>query len=260
MTDKTKKVLRLTYHVAVTAALIVAGLCLIYGCVRIHLSGPNPTDDPFTRASIAAQFASIAVPVWVCVGIVALGFVLHPLLPAAPAPKADMTETALRRLSGRTDLAACPAELRAAIENQRMWRAIHNRITLCLLVIGSVLFLWHASDVNRFDTSAAGITPSIATAAWVLLACTILPFGYAIFAAFFGRYSHKKELSLLKQAPAEALGPITAAHTKELPVGAIQCIVLVIGIGLVVYGLLGNGAEDTLLKAVAICKECIGIG
>ena len=51
-----------------------------------------------------------------------------------------------------------------------------------------------------------------------------------------------------------------AAHAKELPVGAIQCIVLVIGIGLVVYGLLGNGAEDTLLKAVAICKECIGIG
>lgn len=260
MTDKTKKVLRLTYHVAVTAALIVAGLCLIYGCVRIHLSGPNPTDDPFTRASIAAQFASIAVPAWVCVGIVALGFVLHPLLPAAPAPKADMTETALRRLSGRTDLAACPADLRAAIEKQRVWRAIHNRITLCLLVVGSMLFLWYASDINRFDTSAAGITPSVAKAAWVLLACMILPFGYAVYAAFFNRYSHKKELALLKQAPKEAVSPTTAAAVKEMPIGWIQLAVLVIGIGLVIYGLLGNGAEDVVLKAVAICKECIGIG
>lgn len=257
MTDKTRKILRLTYYTAVTVALVVAGVCLMAACLTLYRSGG---ESPFTRAAVAAQFATIAVPVWVCVGIVALGFVLHPLLPQNPTPKADMTATALKRLAARTDLAACPAELKATIQKQRLWRAIHNRITLCLLLIGSVLFLWYASDVSRFDTGAAGITPSVATAAWILLACMILPFGYAVFAAFFSRHSQKRELALLKQAPVDALSPAQSAAAQEKSVLWVQSILLAVGVGLVVYGLLGNGAEDTLLKAVAICKECIGIG
>ena len=87
MTDKTKTILRLVYHVVVTAALILAAACLIYGCVSIYQTGPNPEDDPFTREVVAATFAPIAPIIWSAVGVAVLGFVLHPLLPQNPTPK-----------------------------------------------------------------------------------------------------------------------------------------------------------------------------
>ena len=116
MTDKNKTILRLFYHALVTVALVAAALLLIYACVAIYRTGPNPGDAPFTRDVVAAAFSAIAGPVWICVGIVAVGIVLHPLLPPAPAPKADMTATACRRLASVTDLTLCPTGLKAAVE------------------------------------------------------------------------------------------------------------------------------------------------
>ena len=59
MNEKTKKVLRAVYAVLITAALIVAGLCLIVACVGIYRSG----DRPFSREAVAAAFRGIQVAV-----------------------------------------------------------------------------------------------------------------------------------------------------------------------------------------------------
>ncbi|MBQ8494361.1 MAG: thioredoxin [Clostridia bacterium] len=39
-----------------------------------------------------------------------------------------------------------------------------------------------------------------------------------------------------------------------------RCAVLVLGIVLLVWGALENGAADVLTKAINICTECIGLG
>ena len=259
MTDKTKQILRITYYVAVTAALLVAGVCLMAACVAIYRSGPNPGDHPFTREVVAAHFAPIALPVWLCVGIAALGFVLRPLLPAPPTPKADMIPVALERVAARTDLTACPAELRAAVEKERRLRHLHNRIALGLFLIGTAVFLWYALDMDHFHISQ--ISPAMTAAMWVLLPCMGIPFAYGVFAAYFGRHSRKRELTLLKQAPAEALSP---APAQDLPsdrwVVLTRRCVLCVAVALLLFGFIVGGWMDVLTKAINICTECIGLG
>ena len=259
MTDKIKNILRLVYHVTVTAALLLAAACLIYGCVSIYQTGPNPEDDPFTREVVAATFAPIAPIIWAAVGVAVLGFVLHPLLPQAPTPKADMTATACGRLAARTDLTACPAELADKVKKERRLRRLHGGIALGLLICGAVLFLEYALDVNHFDKSA--ITPAMTNAMWVLLPCMGVPFAYGVFAAYFRRFSYRRELALLKQAPAEALSPAPApVPLSERWVLVARYAVLAVAVAAILIGSVGDGWADVLTKAINICTECIGLG
>lgn len=260
MSDKTKKILRIVYDIAITAALAAAGVCLIAACVAIYRSGPNPGDHPFTREVVAAHFAPIALPVWVCIGLAAVGLILRPLLPASPAPKADMTATALKRLTVRTDLSACPAELKAAVEKERRLRRVHHRITLGLFLIGAAVFLWYALDMDHFHISQ--ISPAMTAAMWVLLPCMGIPFSYGVFAAYFGRCSQKRELTLLKQAPAEAVSPSPAPMeaVKTRAVLFLRCALVGLALGLLVGGFVKGGWMDVLTKAINICTECIGLG
>ena len=258
MNDKTKTMLRLFYHALVTIALVVAAALLIYACVAIYRTGPNPGDAPFTREVVAAAFSAIAGPVWICVGIVAVGIVLHPLLPPAPAPKADMTATACRRLASVTDLTLCPTGLKAAVEKERRHRTIHKYVTLGLLAIGAILFLYYALDVSHFDKSA--ITPAMKAAMWVLLPCIGIPFAYGVFAAYHSRASHKREWALLKQAPAAARITAPTVTRNETNVVVVRCVLMVIAITLLAFGFATDGWMDVLTKAINICTECIGLG
>ena len=259
MTDKTKKIIRLVYHVVVTAALVLAAACLIHGCVSIYQTGPNPEDDPFTREVVAATFAPIAPIIWASVGVAVVGFVLHPMLPQNPAPKADMTATACKRLAARTDLTACPAELAAKVRKEWDARLVHRLIGLGLLLVGTLIFLWYALDMNHFDKSA--ITPAMTNAMWVLLPCMSIPFAYGVFSAYFSRFSYKRELALLKQAPTEALSPAPASvPVSERWVLVARYAVLTAAVAAILIGSIGDGWADVLTKAINICTECIGLG
>ena len=259
MTDTTKKILRTAYYTAVTLALVVAGACLMAACLAIYRSGPNPGDQPFTREVVAAHFAPIALPVWLSVGVAALGFVLKPLLPAPAAPKADVTAVVLNNRAARTDLTACPAELTAAVEKERRLRRVHTGIAYGLLAVGAILFLCYALNVNHFDKSA--ISPAMVAAMWVLLPCMGVPFAYGVFAAYWNRGSEKRELALLKQAPAEAVSPAPAEKAADGRwVALTRRCVLCVAVALLLFGFITGGWMDVLTKAINICTECIGLG
>ena len=259
MSDTTKKILRIAYYAAVTLALVVAGVCLMAACLAIYRSGPNPGDQPFTREVVAAHFAPIALPVWLSVGVAALGFILRPLLPDAPAPKADVTATVLKNRAARTDLTACPAELKTAVAKERRLRRIHKEVADGLLAVGAILFLGYALDVNHFDKSA--ISPAMVAAMWVLLPCMGVPFAYGVFAAYYNRGSEKRELVLLKQAPAEAVSPApTKQPSADRRVALTRRCVLCVAVALLLYGFIVGGWMDVLTKAINICTECIGLG
>lgn len=256
MTDKTKKILRLAYYIAVTAALVVAGVCLMAACVAIYRTG----DHPFTREVVAQHFAPIALPVWISIGLAVLGFILRPLLPESPAPKADMSATALRRRAARTDLSACPANLTAAVNKERRQRRAHRIVTLALLAVGTAVFLWYALDVDHFHISQ--ISPAMTAAMWVLLPCFGIPFAYGVFAAYCTRRSQKRELTLLGQAPTEAVSPAPAPTeaVKTRWMLVLRCGLVGLALGLLVGGFMKDGWMDVLTKAINICTECIGLG
>ena len=255
MTQNTTLWVRRIYFVLITLALIVAAVLLMVQCVAIYRLG----DDPFTRESVAAHFAPIAVPVYVCIGLVAVGIALSPLLPAAPDSAPDRDAVTLRRLQAKTDLSACPADLVRDVCVQRRLRNVHHAITLTLLTVGTVVFLWYALDVSRF--SLEDINGSMIKAMLLLAPCMGVPAIYAVITAYLNRRSIRKETALLRTAPKDALLP--AADTKaksEAWLPYVQSAILVGGVALVVAGLLDNGAAAVLTKAINICTECIGLG
>lgn len=255
MTQKTKKWVRDIYFTLVTLALVVAALCLMVQCVAIYKIGPNA----FTRESIAAHFAPIAVPVWTCVGVVALGFVLSPLLPASPDSDPDRDTVTLRRLQGRTDLTACPADLTRKVCRHRRARNALHFIGLMLLGIGAAAFLWYALDAGHYPQD----DPNSAVIRAVLLMVPTMgiPFLYGVFTTYFCRYSVRKETALLRTAPKEAVSPAPKTEAKkEQWILFVQGFLLAAAVGGIVYGLLMNGAEEVLGKALKICTECIGLG
>ena len=254
MTQNTIKWVRRVYYTLITLALITVAVLLMVQCVAIKRLG----DHPFTRQRVAEHFAPIAVPVYACLGLVAAGFALSPLLPAAPDSAPDRDVVTLRRLQAKTDLAACPAELTHAVCKARRARNRHYYITLILLAIGTAMFLWYCMDGNHFTDDWNGTM--INAMKW-LVPCMGVPATYGIFTAYFFRSSIKKEIALLRTAPKEAMVPVAKANPQnDKWTPYIQGGFVALGIGLVVYGALYEGALDMLWKAINICKECIGIG
>ena len=258
MTQNTKKWVRIGYYTLVCTALAVAAVLLMWQCVAIYRVG----DSPFTRERIAEYFAPISVPVYICIGLVVAGFALSPLLPAAPDSKPDRDAVTLRRLQDKANLSACPEELRREVGRLRRNRVIHHNVTLCLLAVGTAVFLWYALDVNRFPLQDA--TGAMVNAMWVLLPCVGIPFLYAVLAAYLCRANVKKEIALLRSANREQKDNSGEKAAKQgnddTLVMVVRGVVLAAAIGLTVYGLLYNGAMDVLWKAVNICQECIGLG
>lgn len=257
MTDKTKSLLRLCYHVAVTAALAVAGVLLMVACVGIYRL--NPDGHPFTREVVAQHFAPIALPVYLCAALAVLGFFLRPLLPAAPTPKADLTIPTLKRLTARVNLTACPAELAAAIQKERRARALHRNIVEALLAAGGAIFLLYALDMANFHISE--ITASMKAAMVWLIPCMGVPFAYGVFSAYFSRTSVKREIALLKSAPAEAVSPAPAPLSQsERWIVIVRCALIALALFFMAVGFAKGGWLDVLTKAINICTECIGLG
>ena len=65
MTKENMERLHRTYNILFSIVLVIAGICLIAGCLCIYFSG----DQPFSRESVAATFSGIAFPVYLCVAM-----------------------------------------------------------------------------------------------------------------------------------------------------------------------------------------------
>jgi len=108
MTQAQKKKIHRIYGGVVSICALVAGLCLIAGCVYLYKT------DSFSRD--AAVLLYVSVPVLVCLALVAGGIALNHLLPVTsentavpaptPAPKATRHLRAVR-----ISLAVCAAVL-----------------------------------------------------------------------------------------------------------------------------------------------------
>ena len=254
MTDKRIHKLHLFYGIGLSAMLIISGICLMVACVGIYLSG----DQPFSRGSVAAAFAPIAVPVLATLALVVIGFLLDLFLPkdakkGAPVAQYSMI---LHRLQAKADLQQADEATKTAISTERISRKLHKLITAGLLAVGSIVFLVYALQPGSFHASE--INDSVIKATALLLPCMAVPFGYAVFAAFHARKSAKKEIELLKALPKVASQE--NAPQTDRAVNIARGILLCAGAALLLYGLFSGGTADVLTKAINICTECVGLG
>lgn len=255
MTKEQSARVRLVSGAVQSVSIAAAAVCLMKACVGIYQMG----DRPFSRESVAAAFGPIAVPVWLCLGLMAAGFLADLLLPDdGSKPKAKrQTAMVLHRMQSRVDLNACGEELRSAVLAQRSRRAKHSRVRTVLLILCSAAFLCYGANPANFHQTE--INSSMAKAMMVLIPCLAPCFGYALFAARANAASMEKEIDLLKQAPAEA--KIQAIVTDRVRrIRTVQIAALVLGVAFLIFGFCTGGTVDVLTKAINICTECVGLG
>lgn len=253
MTDKQYHKLHLFYSIGLSAMLIISGICLMAACMGIYLSG----DHPFSRESVAAAFAPIAVPVLATLVLVIIGFLLDLFLPRDSKKTRPIAQYSmlLRRLQAKADLAQADETTKTAIFAQRRSRRLHKLITAALLVIGSLVFLLYALQADSFHPSE--INDSVIRATAVLIPCMAVPFGYGIFTAYHARRSAKIEIAFLKTLPSATTEPV--AQT-DLAVNIARGVLFCAAVALLLYGLFTGGTADVLTKAINICTECVGLG
>jgi len=80
------------YKILLSAVIVIAGICFIAGCISIYLSG----DSPYSREIVAETFGKIAIPVYLCLVMTIIGFILDIVLPAEC--KADNKKNTSKRV------------------------------------------------------------------------------------------------------------------------------------------------------------------
>lgn len=250
--------LRQVLQLLLSISILAAGICLMSACLGIYHSG----DQPFSREAVAAAFGPIAMPVYLCLGLIVVAFAAEWLLPspAVKAKPARQTGLILRRLQEKTDLGLCGEELRSAVLSQRSKRKLHRSISWILIAVCSLVFLSYGMNPHNFHQSQ--INDSMIKAMYRLVPCCLIPYGWGIFAAWAAGRSMEEEIRLLKSAPAESKisAPAALAVSSGRKRILLRNILLVIGIVILIYGYVAGGTADVLTKAVNICTECVGLG
>lgn len=254
MTQKTIRRLHAAGSAALSASLVISGICLMVQCRRIYSLGVHP----FSREVVAAYFSPIAIPIYICLALIAATFLLNLFLPedAKKASAGKQQQLLLKRLREKKDLAACDSSLRAEIEAQRKKRANAHRLCGVVCALCAVVFLSYGMNSGNFHQTE--INASMINAMFVLVPCLSVSFAAAVCTVYRDRASIRKEIDLLKQAPSCAAAAEKPDTDKTAAL--LRRAVLVIGIVLLVFGFLTGGTADVLTKAVNICTECVGLG
>lgn len=246
--------LRTPLRVTLSVSLFVAGICLMAACVGIYRSG----DKPFSRESVAAAFGPIAIPVFLCLGLILLSALYELLLPC-PTEKKNTRQTRmlLKRTQDRVDLDLCGSELKDKVLALRADRRLYDRISWTVTAISAVLFLTYGTNPANFHSTQ--INGSMVRAMYWLLPCSAVPFGWGCFAGRRNLASMKEELELLKSAPKESrIAPQRPRDSRKALY--IRAAILVIALVCFIGGFFAGGTADVLTKAVNICTECVGLG
>lgn len=257
MTNNKDILVRRMYNILHSISIIVAGICLMAGCLSIYSSG----DGAYTREIVAETFSKISLPVYLCLTLTIIGFIWDFIIPfkTEKEKKFKPYSHLLSRLTAKKDLDSCNEALLNAIYKERKIRKLHTIIRTIIICISGAIFLVYALNSNNYQTD---INASVIKAMWLLIPCLIIPFAYSVFTAYHNEKSLKKEIELLKKAPARENAEDTEDNTSksEKIVNIVRFGLLFVGIGILLYGYFAGGTADVLTKAINICTECIGLG
>lgn len=255
MSEKYAKRIHIIYGIVFSLVLLTAGICLIFQCVGIYMSG----DKPFSRAAVAAAFEPIRIPVYLCLAMIVGSFLLRLIFPVSSEKLHPQRQTRmiLLRLCEKADLDMAEASVKQAILAQRGQRKRLGYVTVLCSVVCAVTFLCYALNPNNYHTS--DITTSMVKAMWVLIPCAAIPFAVALLRSYLCLASMDKEIALLKQLP-KISRPKAETPSGKDRTELVRMLILVIAAAAFTFGLLNGGAMDVLTKAVNICTECVGLG
>lgn len=254
MKPETKKRIHYIYSTALSAMLVVCGGLLMAACLQIYLSGG---EQIYTPEKVAAYFSRIAVPVYICLGMILLSFPLQLILRQPDkAVRAKHPHMQLRRLMLTRDVKQADGEKTASLRRLKAGRRAFLWGCAAIWVLYGLLFTFFALVNSGFYPEPAQATDYVVSLMPVFGPLCADALGTTILFAYLLRLNSEKMIALYKQLPPLESKP----ERKNAAVYIVRYGILVLSIAVIVYGLVTGGWQDVLTKAVNICTECVGLG
>lgn len=255
MKNDRKQWIYLIFQWLLTLSVVAAGICLMAACLQVYHSGG---EQIYTPEKVAAAFRPISLPVYICLGLIVVSFILPFVLKRSEKklPRTKDVAMELKRLRLTRDPAAADEEKKAALKKLAKWDWLEILCTV-VSIIALDFFIHYALNGDNFTQDNSKITESIVAAMYVFVPCVVVFFGFCIVSIYRGRRKMEKQIAILKQCP-----PLTqkAAPKKDRFAPVFRYVVLGLAVAIMVYGLATGGWQDVLTKAVNICTECVGLG
>ncbi len=262
MTEKTKKILQVSYKILLSVMLAVSGILLIYSCVTIY----NLGDRPFTTENIANAFSKIAIPIYATVAVVVIGAVAS----LFAARKTEVQKAVVNkrktaeRLEKRLDISKCTDETANAIMTAKkrilLTRVIFIFVSVAAFIPALIYVLLPSSYTMEYNES-------VIHACLYILPCALVSASSQIALSYLDNANHDKLISEIKlaiasgakkdKAEAETQKNDKKAHRIML---AVRVAVFAVSVVFIIDGITNGGFSDVLIKAINICTECIGLG
>ncbi len=256
---KAKRILFI-YGCVLSVLLVAVGVALIWSCLDIYNSGPRA----YSPQSIGEHFAKIDVLVYVTLGAIAGGIILRLCLPCEKAqPKALRDEKeALARMHKRVGVVE--GEHAALIRKEQALRkglTTSTAILYALLMIHPVIYFCTPGNFT-----VENLNGDIIRAVSLALGYSLIGLVACFVCKLLCSKSISRELEICKKAIAGTSPKKEAAESPAVDnkpsrrLLAIRATILLVAIVFIIVGIFNGGADDVLLKAIAICTECIGLG
>lgn len=254
MSDELTNKLRKIYDILFSVLLIVTGIALAAACIQIYRSG----DRPFSPESISQHFHANSLLIYGTVIGIFFSFLLDIVLPRKKnAPKAVIHEDV--RLARQLRKGAPTGSYAEHANKEHKLRRRYGLLTVLVFILLMIYPAVYFSDLAHFTVVSLNRDVTVSLA--VVLIPGIIGLGLCLLCSQLWSKSYLRELSVCKEAIKS--GSVSTDGQKPrrgLPVGILRVIISIVAIVFIVAGIFNGGASDVLLKAIAICTECIGLG
>ena len=253
MDEKKLRLIHAVCGLVISAALIVAAICLINSAYTIY----NLGDSPYTPESIGAEYAKITFPLWIAIFAVFSGIALNIALPMpTKKQKADKNPFIKLRIMQKKLPADCN---HTGIARQRQVRKSARAVCALLCAASFIPAITVLCDYDSFTVD--NLTHALLRVVTVLVIGSILSGALLFVLSVIERRSAVCEIEWTKVALSESKKSdekITPNNDNKIKI--TRLVLVGVACALIIIGLTQNGFYDVLQKAIRICTECIGLG
>lgn len=248
--DKIKRIHRI-YGLGLTVILIIIGALVILSCLDLY----GGMRGSYTPEAIASHYQSVSIPIYIGIAGIVGGIILNMFLPLPRQRTKSLITPRETMLRMRQKVSGSPVKKEQKL---RLLLIIVTSILFIALMIYPVIYLLTPGHFSREDPN-----PYVIKAAIVVFVPTLIGLAICWCCQLLLNASYKRETSIYRDA-------LISGHRSEkvqevnnkfrFNMRWIQLPLILLAVFFIVIGVMNKGADDVLLKAVAICTECIGIG
>lgn len=268
--ESMNKRVRLIYAWAFAAFTVVVGALFIWQTLDIYIGGlAAGQTSPFSREIVVGRINGVlAVPFWIWVAAIAVGFVLWEAFPVKEkiAPITD-PRYVLKRLEKKL-----PAEAGEGLEStlayvrgqQKLLKIIYG-LLLSMVGVYLIYVITYMSVPSNFPN--VDKTADMLNMAKFLLPVALIIFIGALLYVTAYKISAKKQLPYVKKLTAGVKAPSAVKQNKLMRIVThkyfklgVRIAVACLGVAFVIAGCFNGSIREVFNKAIRICTECIGLG